>query len=310
MQFSPSGRWTKQSTLRREWECSSGAFMGNLLTYQDVEARFEPDGGWRDIYAFQTTDVEWSALLAVLLAGRWHTELRVNDEPSTDIKEAVRTLDSVSDHAGLTVSLPGATLNCQFFTTSQIEFDLDPSEIGPSNFGALCEFISLMSNATARNVFITEESSSESGIFARVAATQELLLLTRPERSTSLAESLRERLREVLRPFELLEPQSLGYPRESLPDPADAVGACEAASHFVASVFQPDSLECHTALTTAEYCALDRLDTAFGIFLGSCSVEELCRTGGFKVSQLRYQFWNSVVNARSVFACMPTERRS
>ncbi len=96
-------------------------------------------------------------MLEAVLMGPWPAELRMNAVPCSDVERAIRSFGNDDAHASLAVDLEGARLACHFFCASEIEFDLDPSEIGEANFGALCAFMSLVSSATGRDVVVTEE---------------------------------------------------------------------------------------------------------------------------------------------------------
>ena len=89
--------------------------MRKPVTYADVREAFEPDGSWRDLYAFETTEVEWRKFLKAALESDWPTELRVNYQTTDQIEKVLATNRDAENSASLSIDVSGATLMCYFF---------------------------------------------------------------------------------------------------------------------------------------------------------------------------------------------------
>ena len=79
-------------------------------------------------------------------------------------------------------------------------------------------------------------------------------------------------------------------------DPA----ATDAAARW-ADLDHPNSYAWHTQLTADEFHTLRELSVVFGIFFGPRTPEELCRIGGFELTALRRQFWETLERAQRLF---------
>ncbi|MEZ6083252.1 MAG: hypothetical protein R3E58_04700 [Phycisphaerae bacterium] len=171
--------------------------MRKPVTYADVREAFEPDGSWRDLYAFETTEVEWRKFLKAALESDWPTELRVNDQTTDQIEKVLATNRDAENSASLSIDVSGATLMCYFFDDEEVKLDMVPEEINDANFKALLEFIALMANSVNRNIYVTEESSPTRGIFAHEVETSATMLISRPPEPTELS----RRIAQSLHPF-------------------------------------------------------------------------------------------------------------
>lgn len=276
--------------------------MGDMLSYDDVCSHFVPEGTFRDVYALETTDAEWLAVLNQLVAREWISQLWINGEASGDVAKAVSTIHSHCDNAYLEVSVRGVMFRCLFYDEHQIEFYFEPEDINRSTFATLCDFVAVMSDATGRNVFVSEEGGPRFGIFVRAFESRTLQMLKRPRRPTRLSHTIGSQVRELIWPFNQLQLERSGVTVDGWPDPADVIGCIAAAHRFRKELYRPDTLEWHTDLTEAVYAALDELDNSFAIFFGDQSFDEFCRLSGATVSSLRRQFWESLARAWQAFS--------
>lgn len=277
--------------------------MTQSFSFADVEDSFADHETYRDIYALQTSRDEWRTLLDAVLDGRWRCELSINGEESTDTGRALDTLRSSNEWARLVVSLPGFHLNCLFSEESEIEFYLDPSEITVATFGDLLDFMSLMSEATDRNIIVADEGGPEYGIFGCEASSREFRQLVRPKNPTPLSRSIGARVCHLLEPFYRLALRHPNATADAPPDPRNAADGDASARLYRTDVYQPNQMDWHTGLREHEYRSLSNLHTAFELFFGDRTAEEICAIGGFKGSALRRQFWESFGRAWQVFAC-------
>jgi len=268
--------------------------MSSTIRFEDVWRELEPDGGLRDIYALQTSRDHWLKFLSALMSCEWPIELRVSDQPTTDIHAAVNAIEDEDIQASMSVTLGTARLNCHFFCTEEIELDLKPAEIGDENFADLLRLVRLLGESTGRNAFVTEERSPECGIFAYRLETAEFELVRRPMEPDEVGRALAPHLARILARFGHDERAGDGG---DVPVTAEST---QAAAEWRA-LYAPNRFDWHTGLTVAQFRALRGLDIAVGHFFGRHSPEDLCRIGGFKRDAINRQFWNAIDCARSAF---------
>lgn len=245
--------------------------MSKTLTYADVQEAFEPDGSWRDLYAFETTEVEWRKFLKAALESDWPTDLRVNDQATDQIEEAIATLRDTESWASMSIDVSGAILNCNFFTEDEIELDLSPEEISDANLKLLLEFIAMLANATERNIFVTEEGGPWRGIFVHDVEANTANLITRTSESTELSRSVgrslhvfASQLRRCRRRAGAVESEDRRdtiVPRTFELREADAIAAVN--EWKTGAIFRPNRIQWHTHLTEREFLTLNELDIGF-----------------------------------------------
>lgn len=141
-----------------------------------VSHEFEFDGSWRDIYVLGTTVSDWQLVLDALRNSSFTVVYRQAGR-LTDLPSGVLDAFSEPGYAGrlLSVNASGVTLNCHFFTESEIEFDLDPREVaGPVQFNAVLDFMRLISTACEKPVVLTPENGPETMIFRMYPHTSDV----------------------------------------------------------------------------------------------------------------------------------------
>jgi hypothetical protein len=130
------------------------------LNWQDIAAHFSPDGTLRDIYVFQTSMEDWESVWTLLARSRDHLTFSVDGVPSEPPTTAAEVFATGAKHSVLAAyAESGFTVNCHFFTQSEIEFDIDPREIGGPDAGeAIARFIAAIGEVTSKPVVLTEEN--------------------------------------------------------------------------------------------------------------------------------------------------------
>lgn len=126
---------------------------------------FEVDGSLRDIYVLDTTLEHWDLMLKYVRTAGLIAAFTCGLEPTTPPATAAEIFAQLEDpeHASFLLSLDvaGVQLNCHFFQTDEIEFDLDPREVTDERrYDALLAFMVGIGQATGNRVVLSGESSS------------------------------------------------------------------------------------------------------------------------------------------------------
>lgn len=137
------------------------------IAWETVRDEFTFDGSWRDIYVFRTTIADWQRMWdAIRSAGYGLTYFRAGHsaEIPTKVEDAFPLPDECDRR--LSVCFAGILANCHFFTTEEIEFDIDPREVqGQQQLNALLEFMRCLAQATDKDVVLTAENTREIVVF-------------------------------------------------------------------------------------------------------------------------------------------------
>jgi hypothetical protein len=137
------------------------------IAWEAVRDEFAPDGSWRDIYVFGTAIADWQRMFdAIRSAGYRLTYFRA-DQPTEMPMNAADAFPSPDEcDRRLSVWFAGVLANCHFFTTEEIEFDIDPREVkGQQELNALFGFMRCLAQATDKDVVLTAENMPEIVIF-------------------------------------------------------------------------------------------------------------------------------------------------
>ena len=102
---------------------------------------------------------------------------RLDGEPAAPPQRVEAIFEAGRTQGVLLCFLVGeATMNCHFFVEDEIEFDLDPREIGgPAQAEALTGFMALLGRATAKTVVLTMENAREAVIFRYSVESDEVV---------------------------------------------------------------------------------------------------------------------------------------
>lgn len=147
-----------------------------LATFQEI---FEPDGSLVDLYVLDISPEDWQQLLnelqpEVLPYKFWDFEM--DDEPRR-LSQRIETIFARGDEASgclLTLDPEGLRLNCHFFTTEEIEFDLVPQDIQSEDLAArLADFIRRVSALLGKPVLLCCEGMPERPCF--IASSGEIV---------------------------------------------------------------------------------------------------------------------------------------
>src|SRR6056297_1583238 len=134
--------------------------------WNDIQWIFEPDGSLRDIYVQDISLREWEKLIDHLNA---NFNLTYSDQDKIDKKYVLEYLQDTSgemESKSLTIHLGQIKVNCYFFLSEQIEFDIDPKEVNSINdFEQIENFMISISDILQEQVTLTEENSPEFPLF-------------------------------------------------------------------------------------------------------------------------------------------------
>jgi hypothetical protein len=114
----------------------------------------------RDIYVFGTSMEDWESVWKLLAGGRDRLTFSVDGVVSEPPTTAADVFAIAGKHSVLAAYAGGGfTINCHFFTPAEIEFDIDPREMGGRDAGeAIVRFIAAIGEATRKPVVLTEEN--------------------------------------------------------------------------------------------------------------------------------------------------------
>ncbi|MFD1159808.1 hypothetical protein [Roseovarius aestuarii] len=134
------------------------------MLWKDVCQIFEADGSLRDVIVHETSVSDWDRLLSLSLSlGNVFYER--DGENAVLPASAARMLGDPEHSHCMKVDLGGPVANAHFYTSEEIELDLDPSEIASqAALNKVLGFCSKLSLALERDMAITEESSPEEAL--------------------------------------------------------------------------------------------------------------------------------------------------
>lgn len=153
------------------------------MEWRLVAPDFAFDGSWRDIYVLDTTLSDWQVALDRLRQFEPAPIYRVDGEARAIPDRAEDAFETrASAVALLSFSIGKAVLNCHFFAVDEIEFDLDPREIGDSDqFETLVGFMGLLGELTGKVVLLTPENFKESPILRYSPETRQIVWVPRED---------------------------------------------------------------------------------------------------------------------------------
>ena len=131
-----------------------------MLEWDQVRGEFDQDGSLRDIYVLWTTMEHWQSALDALRSSSFPMQnFRAGVETPVPSSAAEAFPEPGFADRLLSVDLHGPIANAHFFTETEIEFDLDPSQVvSQRELDAVLEFMQLLASATGRETILTPEN--------------------------------------------------------------------------------------------------------------------------------------------------------
>lgn len=121
---------------------------------------WECDGSLRDVYIEGTDISDWRTLLEV--ASRYPNAYTF-DGLRKDIPDVPSIFANRSGSHLLTVNVGGASINCHFFISEEIELDIDPRQVtDAATHELVMSFLAELSYAVQKVLVITAENSPKS----------------------------------------------------------------------------------------------------------------------------------------------------
>jgi hypothetical protein len=124
---------------------------------------FEVDGSLRDLVVVDTSIEDWLTIYEELRSKNHDLTFECGD--SQTLPPSVRELLVRGPHdqcPSLSLKMDANTLNCHFYQTEEIEFDLDPRDISTeANFFEITDFMRKIGKLLSKDVIITEENQHD-----------------------------------------------------------------------------------------------------------------------------------------------------
>lgn len=130
-------------------------------------------GSLRDIYINDTTIEDWRSLWAWLISSGFRMSYSVDGE-GKDLPDdpQVPLLRRRSGATLLAIFVGEIRVNCHFFSTDTIEFDIDPRQItSDETLDALFGFLLSMSNVLQKRIDLTDEGEPDKVLFVALPGT-------------------------------------------------------------------------------------------------------------------------------------------
>ena len=133
------------------------------MDWAKVSDELSWDGSLRDLYVFETSESDWDTFLAALSSWPYETSFLVDGEPA-ELPQSASAAFEIRQRAApiLRVNVSGITVCAHFFTSDELELDIDPRAVSDSErLSALSEFICRLGQALGRPVVLTHENRPE-----------------------------------------------------------------------------------------------------------------------------------------------------
>lgn len=137
------------------------------VTFDDVAADFQHDGGLLDIYVRGIGVPQWNAVIREV-SGRYAWTYSEDGAPCEMPSDVAAILAVRMERSVLFTCLIGSLqANCHFFDAHEIEFDIRPVDVNAGNFAELMQFMRMLATVSAKPAVITPEGS-ESYVIVQV----------------------------------------------------------------------------------------------------------------------------------------------
>ena len=130
-------------------------------SWERCRTDFAWDGSLRDIYVREASIQDWDKLLRSLPSWPYRCALSIGEQSSPlalDAQDLFRPSSRGQSHLVITVG--SAAVHCHFFSTDELEFDLDPRQVdGTESFEALIDFMKRLGSLLRKPVVLTPENA-------------------------------------------------------------------------------------------------------------------------------------------------------
>ncbi len=136
--------------------------------WNNLKSHFEQDGSLRDIIVTSESRDSWELFFAALKSAEYSHAFTHGGNASTlpDSIDSIWKLQN-DDPTLLSVQVGKLLVNCHFFKSYEIEFDIDPKDINSkTDFVVLLNFLSWLNKSIKSSVVLTHENSREEVILS------------------------------------------------------------------------------------------------------------------------------------------------
>jgi len=134
----------------------------------NLKLHFEQDGSLRDIIVTSESKDSWGLFLSALKSSVYSHSFKHGDI-SCSLPESINAIWSLqnTEPTLLTIQVGELLINCHFFQSYEIEFDLDPKDVNSQNdFAVLLNFLLWLNKSIKCSVVLTHENSRNEVIFS------------------------------------------------------------------------------------------------------------------------------------------------
>ena len=160
------------------WASDMGEDRGSEQICTDLLPFFTPDGSLRDIYVLNTRTEDWNSLIAGLAGSDLPVKIskpfeRLEDFDAAPVFEHVTNSSPVQMQVFLSETIKA---HSHFFTSNEVEFDLDPRQIkSKADVAGILKFMRTIGEILSSEVILTEESCQHDPILSFKPATGEFV---------------------------------------------------------------------------------------------------------------------------------------
>jgi hypothetical protein len=136
--------------------------------WDDIKWIFDMDGGIRDIYVQEVSISDWEKLIDLLNEKYSVKSVITGEERNQNQIDKEHVIKFLTDETGemdspfVSIDIGEIQINCHFFLTDQIEFDLNPEQINSiEDFEKVKKFMETVSQDLSNQVTLTGENSPE-----------------------------------------------------------------------------------------------------------------------------------------------------
>ena len=129
--------------------------------WSDVQKEWEPDGGLRDVYVHGTTEADWQGVVDAICSEDWAWSYSEDGERHPMPDSVGEIFNRRGTVATLWAIMPvsGIQINCHFFGSEEIEFDLAPTDVvGQTELDVVVQFALLIGRASGKPASVCYES--------------------------------------------------------------------------------------------------------------------------------------------------------
>ena len=137
-------------------------------SWNNLKSHFEQDGSLRDIIVTSESQDSWELFFAALKSAEYSHTFTHGGNLCT-LPDSINSIWKLqnTDPTLLFVRIGELIINCHFFKSYEIEFDLDPKDIkSKSDFVVLLSLLSWLNKSIKSSVVLTHENSRKEVILS------------------------------------------------------------------------------------------------------------------------------------------------